>query len=70
MHMWHNGTEVGVLHPVVIRVVSTAAWPSGLGVRLDFEHGQVLLLPSDDARLLAGGLLDAAADIERVAGRA
>lgn len=68
--MWHNGTEVGSLHPVVIRVVSTAAWPSGLGVRLDFESGQVLLLPSDEVRLLAGGLLDAAADIDRVAGRA
>jgi hypothetical protein len=68
--MRHNGTEVGSLHPVYIRVVSTAAWPSGLAVRVDFESGQVLLLPSDEARLLAGGLLDAAADVERVASRA
>ena len=59
--------EVGSLHPVVIQVVSTAAWPSGLGVRLDFESGQVLLLPAADARLLAGGLLDAAGDIESTA---
>jgi hypothetical protein len=68
--MRHNGTEVGSFHPVVIRVVSTAAWPCGLAVRLDFDTGQVLLLPSDDARLLAGGLTDAAADIERVTSRA
>jgi len=65
--MRHSATEVGSLHPVVIRVVATAAWPSGLGVRLDFESGQVLLLPATEARLLAGGLLDAAADIERTA---
>jgi hypothetical protein len=65
--MRHNATEVGSLHPVVIRVVPTAAWPSGLAVRLDFENGQALLLPSDETRLLAGGLLDAADDLDRAA---
>jgi hypothetical protein len=64
--MWHNGIDPGVaFNPCVIRVVSTAAWPSGLAVRLDFDTGQCLLLPSGDARLLAGGLVDAAAEIER-----
>lgn len=63
--MWHNGTEVGSWHPVVIRVVPTAA--CGLAVRLELESGRWLLFPPDDARLLAGGLLDAAADIDRVA---
>jgi hypothetical protein len=53
-------------HPCVIRVVTTAAWPSGLAVRVDFEAGQVMLLPPTDARLIAGGLLDAVAEIERV----
>jgi len=63
--MRHNGTEAGSLLPFVICVVSTAAWPDGLAVRLTFDSGQVLILPSDDARLIAGGLIDAALEIER-----
>jgi len=64
--MWHNGTNPdSALYPFVIRVVSTAALPCGLAVRLDFDTGQCLLLPSGDARLVAGGLVDAAAEIER-----
>jgi hypothetical protein len=51
--------------PAVIGVVSTTAVPDGLAVRLTFDQGQVLILPSDDARLIAGGLLDAALEIER-----
>jgi hypothetical protein len=54
------------LLPFVIGVVSTAALPDGLAVRLTFDSGQVLILPAGDARLVAGGLLDAAADIEKV----
>jgi hypothetical protein len=63
--MRHNGTEIGSLLPFRISVVSTAAWPDGLAVRLTFDQGQALVLPSDDARLVAGGLLDAALEIER-----
>lgn len=69
--MRHNGTDPDPrLHPFVIRVVSTAARPCGLAVRLDFDAGRMLLLDSADARLVAGGLLDAADDIERVKSRA
>jgi hypothetical protein len=64
--MQHNGRDAGsALLPFIIGVVSTAAFPDGLAVRLSFDRGQVLILPSDDARLVAGGLLDASCEIER-----
>jgi hypothetical protein len=68
--MWHNGNDPGsALNPYVIKVVSTAAFPCGLAVRVELDLGHVLLLSSGDARLVAGGLVDAAGEIERVAAR-
>jgi hypothetical protein len=63
--MWHNGRVSGSsLLPFTLDVVSTAVLPDGLAVRLTFGSGEVLILPSDDARLVASGLLEAAVEIE------
>jgi hypothetical protein len=68
--MWHNGNDPGsALNPYVIKVVSTAAFPCGLAVRVDLDLGRVLILSSGDARLVAGGLVDAAGVIERASYR-
>ena len=65
--MWHNGNDPGsALNPFVIMTVPTAAFPCGLAVRLELgERGHSAILSSGDARLLAGGLVEAAARIEQ-----
>jgi hypothetical protein len=64
--MQHNGRDAGsALLPFIIGVVSTAAFPDGLAVRLDFDMGQARILSSDDARLVASGLVEASLEIER-----
>lgn len=70
--MWRNVTDrpterAEQLYPLRIDVVSTAALPEGLAIRLDPGRGQVRLLDAGDARLVAAGLLEAAGELERSA---